>query len=86
MGHTKVMCTVTGPSEGHRGGGGTTIVGAGVSGIAAVSGVGNNTAGINVEISMAGFSSVDRKKRLRNDKLVSPVMVFLASCFSIRSY
>jgi exosome complex component RRP41 len=50
MGNTKVICTVTGPSEG-KGGGGS----------------GGDKAEVKVEISVAGFSGVDRKKR-RTDK------------------
>lgn len=61
MGHTKVMCVVTGPSEQQqqqqnqqtrRGGQAAQRDGATV----------------NVNIVVAGFSSVDRKKRGRNDK------------------
>lgn len=58
MGNTKVMCVVTGPSEdGRRKGGsasGGTISGAG--------------ADVAVNIVVAGFSAVDRKKRARTDK------------------
>lgn len=61
MGHTKVMCVVTGPSEQQqqqqnqqtrRGGQAAQRDGATV----------------NVNIVVAGFSSVDRKRRGRNDK------------------
>lgn len=52
MGNTKVMCTVAGPSEGRRSGG------AGEDGNATV----------QVEIGIAGFSGVDRKRRRRGDK------------------
>ena len=60
MGHTKVMCVVTGPTEpgprrGTTGGGG---VGVGGQGLAEVS----------VSVVVAGFSSVDRKRRGRADK------------------
>lgn len=58
MGHTKVMCVVTGPSEqqpqGRRGGQSSQREGASIS----------------VNVVVAGFSSVDRKKRARNDKSV----------------
>lgn len=52
MGNTKVICTVTGPAEGRRAGGGG----------------GSSEAEIRVEISVAGFSGVDRKRRGRGDK------------------
>lgn len=56
IGHTKVMCVVTGPSEQQqqqrRGGQAAQ----------------RDTAAVNVNIIIAGFSSVDRKKRGRNDK------------------
>jgi exosome complex component RRP41 len=55
MGHTKVMCVVSGPSEQQqqkRGG----------------QAVQRDNASVNVNIIIAGFSSVDRKKRGRNDK------------------
>lgn len=63
MGNTKVMCVVTGPSEqqqqqqqapAQRRGGGQAG--------------GRDGASINVNVVVAGFSSVDRKKRGRNDK------------------
>ncbi|EHL02291.1 putative Exosome complex component ski6 [Glarea lozoyensis 74030] len=52
MGNTKVICTVSGPSEGGavRPGGGEEAV-------------------VGVDISIAGFSGVERKRRARNDKL-----------------
>ncbi|KAF3799072.1 Exosome complex component SKI6 [Colletotrichum gloeosporioides] len=53
MGHTKVMCVVTGPSEPQRRGG---------------AGGQTKDAAVNVNIVVAGFSSVDRRKRGRNDK------------------
>lgn len=58
MGHTKIMCVVTGPSEQQqqqqqRRGGQAN---------------GKDGATVNVNITIAGFSSVDRKKRGRNDK------------------
>ena len=79
MGTTKVLCTVAGPVEGRRGGGGSGG-GGGVGGLltssssgGSGSGGGNNDAEVRVEISIAGFSGTDRKKRGRGDKLsVSP--------------
>lgn len=53
MGNTKVICTVTGPSEGKR-------VGAG--------GGSSGEAMVVVEIGIAGFSGVERKRRARGDK------------------
>ncbi|KAK0730923.1 3' exoribonuclease family, domain 1-domain-containing protein [Lasiosphaeris hirsuta] len=59
MGHTKVMCVVTGPSEpGPRRG----TAGAGAAGASKA------VAEVAVSVVVAGFSSVDRKKRGRNDK------------------
>ncbi len=53
MGNTKVICTVSGPAEGRRGGGG---------------GGRDESAEIKVEIALAGFSGVERRKRGRADK------------------
>lgn len=55
MGNTKVICTVAGPAEGRRVGGGGS----------------GGEATIQVEISVAGFSGVDRKKSGRGDRYVS---------------
>lgn len=54
MGNTKVLCTVAGPAEGRRGAGG--------------GGGDDGKANIVVEVSVAGFSGVDRKRRGRGDK------------------
>lgn len=51
MGNTKVICTVTGPTESRRSGG-----------------TGNAEAKIEVEIGLAGFSGVERKRRGKGDK------------------
>jgi len=53
MGNTKVMCTVSGPEEGRRAAGG---------------GGGSAKAQIQVDINVAGFSGVERKRRTRGDK------------------
>ncbi|CAI4218455.1 unnamed protein product [Parascedosporium putredinis] len=53
MGHTKVMCVVTGPHEAPRKGGASQ----------------SSNAVVNVNIVVAGFSSVDRRRRGRNDNL-----------------
>lgn len=54
MGNTKVICTVAGPAELRRGGGG--------------GGAEGNNATVQVEIGIAGFSGVERKRRGRGDK------------------
>ena len=66
MGHTKVMCVVTGPSEAgpRRPGVGGTSAGPGGPGGAGQS----KDAEVVVSIVIAGFSSVDRKRTGRNDK------------------
>lgn len=53
-GNTKVICTVAGPAESRRGGGG--------------GGAEGNNASVQVEIGIAGFSGVERKRRGRGDK------------------
>jgi len=53
MGNTKVICTVTGPAESKAGGG------AGGGG----AGGDKDGAAVVVNISIAGFSGVDRKRR-----------------------
>ncbi|VBB71900.1 Putative exosome complex exonuclease [Podospora comata] len=64
MGHTKVMCVVTGPSEpGPRRGGAA----GGASGGGGLGGQ-SKDAEVVVNIVIAGFSSVDRKRRGRGDK------------------
>ncbi|PHH93049.1 hypothetical protein CDD83_1751 [Cordyceps sp. RAO-2017] len=61
MGHTKVMCVVTGPSESQGQQGQQRR--AGLAGQ-------RDGAAISVNLVVAGFSSVDRKKRGRNDKRI----------------
>lgn len=60
MGHTKVMCVVTGPTEGgpKRGG----------SGAGAQTNRDSKDAQVEVSVVVAGFSSVDRKRSGRGDK------------------
>ncbi|KAF2095420.1 ribosomal protein S5 domain 2-like protein [Rhizodiscina lignyota] len=53
MGNTKVICTVAGPAEGRRG---------------AVGGGSQSEMRIEVEINIAGFAGVERKKRSRADR------------------
>ena len=66
MGNTKVICTVSGPAELRRSAAGGTggLTGGGGGG-------GRNDddkASITVDISIAGFSGTDRKRRGRGDK------------------
>ncbi|KAK3309826.1 3' exoribonuclease family, domain 1-domain-containing protein [Chaetomium strumarium] len=67
MGHTKVMCVVTGPSEPGPRRGGVGGGGAGAGGGGGAGGQGKE-AEVVVSIVIAGFSSVDRKRRGRGDK------------------
>lgn len=53
MGNTKVICTVTGPAEVRGRGSG---------------GAGDDRAVVAVDINVAGFSGVDRKRRGKGDK------------------
>ena len=53
MSNTKIICTVLGPRQPTRGGGGRDT---------------SAKASIEVEIGIAGFSGMDRKKRSRTDK------------------
>lgn len=57
MGNTKIMCTISGPEESTR-----------RAAAAAGSGGGGAEAQIQVEINIAGFSGVERKRRARTDK------------------
>ncbi|KAI4167512.1 MAG: hypothetical protein LQ343_007144 [Gyalolechia ehrenbergii] len=68
MGNTKVICTVSGPSEGRRSGAG--------------GGGGDANASVQVEIGIAGFSGVDRKRRGRGDKRTSEMQMTVANAFS----
>ncbi|KAI7545458.1 ribosomal protein S5 domain 2-like protein [Hortaea werneckii] len=66
MGNTKVICTVNGPQESRR------------TGMRDQSG----EAKIEVEIGIAGFSGVDRKKRSRTDKSIQELCHTLQSTFA----
>jgi len=66
MGNTKVICTVTGPAE-PKGG---------------RQGGNGDKADIQVSISIAGFSGVDRKRVGRNDKRVSEMQNTITEAFS----
>ncbi|KAJ0167308.1 Exosome complex component SKI6 [Colletotrichum tanaceti] len=67
MGHTKVMCVVTGPTEPQRRGG---------------AGGQSKEAAVTVNLVVAGFSSVDRKKRGRNDKRTQELEATIAKAVS----
>lgn len=54
LGNTMIICTVNGPAEGRR----------------AATGGGGSEARIEVNISIARFSGIDRKKASRNNKYV----------------
>nr|POE68800.1 exosome complex component ski6 [Quercus suber] len=69
LGNTKVICTISGPQEQKRGGGGGG--GGGQS----------SSASIEVEISIAGFSGTDRKRRARGDKRISELQHTVSSAF-----
>ncbi|MCJ1234630.1 Exosome non-catalytic core component [Varicellaria rhodocarpa] len=66
MGNTKVICTVAGPAEGRRPGGGA----------------GEGDATVQVEVGIAGFSGVDRKRRGKGDKRTSEMQTTIANAFS----
>ncbi|KAI4135286.1 MAG: hypothetical protein LQ347_000804 [Umbilicaria vellea] len=68
MGNTKVICTVAGPAESRRGGGG--------------GGAEGNSATVQVEIGIAGFSGVERKRRGRGDKRTSEMQATVANAFT----
>ncbi|ORY06903.1 3' exoribonuclease family, domain 1-domain-containing protein [Clohesyomyces aquaticus] len=67
MGNTKILCTVTGPAEGRQSG---------------QRGGKDNEAKIEVEIGVAGFSGVDRKRRGRSDKRTTELQHTLRTAYS----
>ncbi|KAB5578786.1 3' exoribonuclease family, domain 1-domain-containing protein [Coniochaeta sp. 2T2.1] len=73
MGHTKVMCVVTGPNEGGPKRGGATAASAGRE---------SRDAEVAVSVVVAGFSSVDRKRRGRNDKRILELQSTISSALS----
>ncbi|OAA40709.1 exosome complex exonuclease RRP41 [Metarhizium rileyi] len=73
MGHTKVMCVVTGPSEQQQ---------AQTQRRGGLASSGRDAASINVNVVIAGFSSVDRKKRGRNDKRIQEIEITIAKALS----
>ncbi|KFH43086.1 Exosome complex component-like protein [Hapsidospora chrysogenum ATCC 11550] len=85
MGHTKVMCVLTGPSEQQQQQGqrrGQTSTGGAGGGSGGGGGSQRDTAAINVNVVIAGFSSVDRKKRGRSDKRIQELEITIAKTFS----
>lgn len=64
MGNTKVICTVTGPAE--------------TSGAAGRRTAGDAEASVQVEVNVAGFSGVERKRRARGDKSVFCFCLFFS--------
>lgn len=75
MGHTKVMCVVTGPNEGGPKRGGTT--GGGGGGARE-----SRDAEVAVSVVIAGFSSVDRKRSGRNDKRIIELQSTISSALA----
>ncbi|KAI1334597.1 ribosomal protein S5 domain 2-like protein [Xylariaceae sp. FL0016] len=75
MGNTKVMCVVAGPSEDKRKGAGQGASGASTT-------TGNNAADVSVNIVVAGFSSVDRKRRGRGDKRIQELQTTISSALA----
>ncbi|KAK8215729.1 3' exoribonuclease family, domain 1-domain-containing protein [Phyllosticta capitalensis] len=72
MGNTKVVCVVTGPTEGRRA----------ATGAAGGGGGDGDRANIEVEIGFAGFSGVERKRRTRGDKRTAEMQHTLHSAFA----
>ncbi|WPH03413.1 Hypothetical protein R9X50_00629300 [Acrodontium crateriforme] len=66
MGNTKIICTIAGPQEQRRGGNSGQ----------------SHDAKVEVEIGIAGFSGVDRKRRGRNDKRIQEMQHAIASAFT----
>ncbi|KAL6880834.1 exoribonuclease family, domain 1 domain-containing protein [Trichoderma novae-zelandiae] len=73
MGHTKVMCVVTGPAEPQAGQQKRGTGGAGGGG--GQGGGQKDGASIVVNVVVAGFSSVDRKRRGRNDRRIQEMEI-----------
>ncbi|KAL7810878.1 exoribonuclease family, domain 1 domain-containing protein [Trichoderma gracile] len=75
MGHTKVMCVVTGPAEPQAGQQKRGTTGGGAAGGGALGGGQKDAASIVVNVVVAGFSSVDRKRRGRNDRRIQEMEI-----------
>ncbi|KAK4554133.1 Exosome non-catalytic core component [Recurvomyces mirabilis] len=67
QGNTKILCTVSGPQERKGGRGGARDQ--------------SNEAKVDVEMNVAAFSGMDRKRRARSDKRVQEMQVTIASAF-----
>ncbi|KAH8901026.1 exosome complex exonuclease RRP41 [Thozetella sp. PMI_491] len=77
MGHTKVMCIVTGPTEPSqqkRNTGAVAVAGAGSSQ--------SKNAEVAVSIVIAGFSSIERRRRGRNDKRLLEMQHSISAAFA----
>ncbi|KAI9724246.1 MAG: Exosome non-catalytic core component [Chrysothrix sp. TS-e1954] len=68
MGNTKVLCTVSGPEERRGAGGGNQV--------------GGDRAQVVVEINIAGFSGVDRRRKGRGDKRQSEMQKTIEAAFA----
>lgn len=66
MGNTKILCTVAGPQEQRRSGGRDQ----------------GNEAKVEVEINVAPFSGMDRKRRARNDKRIAEMSYTIENAFA----
>ncbi|KAI1076203.1 ribosomal protein S5 domain 2-like protein [Whalleya microplaca] len=83
MGNTKVMCVVSGPSEDKRKAGAGTTTASNTGGAGGAGGAGGGGgADVNVSIVVAGFSSVDRKRRGRGDKRIQELQTTLSSALA----
>lgn len=79
MGHTKVMCVVTGPSEATPG---QKKTGMNITASAGGGSSQSKEAEVVVSIVVAGFSSVDRKKRGRADKRIQELQATVSHALS----
>lgn len=86
MGNTKILCIVTGPTEGGArgggGGGGGSAGGPATAGANAATATAPNGAEVAVSIAVAGFSSTDRKRLGRGDKRVAELAATLAKALA----
>ncbi|CAD6504620.1 BgTH12-00128 [Blumeria graminis f. sp. triticale] len=71
MGNTKIICTITGPSDGKAT---TRLASTNVGGV--------DRADIQVAINIAGFSGVDRKRKAKNDKRLTEMQTIIANAFA----
>ncbi|KAL9130283.1 MAG: hypothetical protein Q9217_001494 [Psora testacea] len=68
MGNTKVLCAVSGPAE--------------VKGQGRREGAERDNAVVNVEVTIAGFAGVERKRRGRGDRRINEIQSVIASAMS----